>query len=113
MLQYVFNEDNEYLEPDEPITFVAEDQIWDKATLKQLKDEYNIVFMTSGNGVIPIMIVNKNGENPWFVLGSEDDGRIYFERRYGQLINCFSPYWIKPLIADLEEVLRILEEDML
>lgn len=104
MLQYVFNEE---LEKDEPMMFVAEDQHWDKTTLKQLKEEYDVVFMTSGNGVMPIMIINKDSDNPLFVIGSEDDGTIRFDRKYGSFSNCFSFYWAKALIADLEEALRI------
>ena len=104
MLEYVFNTD---LEDDEPMMFCAEDQCWDDATLKQLKEEYNIIFMTSGDAVKPVMIVNSNSKYPLIVIGSEDDGTLYFKRQYGQFINCFSAYWVKSLIADLEEALRI------
>ena len=104
MLQYVWNEE---LEDNEPMMFVAEDQCWDKATLKQLEKEHNIVFMTSGNGVMPIMILNKDSDNPLFVIGHEDDGTLYFDREYGNISNSFSYYWVKSLIADLEEALRI------
>ena len=34
----------------------AEDQRWDKETLKQLKEEYNIFFMSGGDGVSPVML---------------------------------------------------------
>ena len=104
MLQYIFNKD---LEDDEPMMFSAEDQCWDDDTLKQLKEEYNIVFMTKGDGVMPVMILNKDSQYPLFVLGSEDDGTIFFKREYGQFRNTFSPYWVKYLIADLEEALKI------
>ena len=108
MLKYVFNED---LEDDESMMFSAEDQCWDDATLKQLKEEYNIVFMTSGDAVKPVMIINGNSRYPLFVIGSEDDGTLYFKRQYGQFTNCFSAYWAKPLIADLEEALRMCNEN--
>jgi hypothetical protein len=104
MLQYVFNTD---LEDDEPMMFSAEDQCWDDDTLKQLREEYDIIFMTSGEGVMPVMILNKDGQYPLFVLGSEDDGTIFFDREYGHFRNTFSPYWVKYLIADLEEALRV------
>ena len=104
MLQYVWNED---LADDESMMFVAENQCWDKTTLKQLKEEYNIIFMTSGDAVKPIMIIDRNYSEPLIVIGSEDDGTIYFHRKYGQFENCFSSYWIKSLIADLEETLKI------
>ena len=104
MLKYIFNTD---LEADEPMRFSAEEQSWDSATLKQLREEYNIIFRTSGRGVIPIMILNKDSENPLLVLGNEDDGTISFDRKYGGFLNKFSSYWVKSLIADLEEALRI------
>lgn len=104
MLQYVFNTD---LEDNEPMTFCAEEQCWDDTTLKQLREEHDIIFMTSGDGVMPIMILNKDSQYPLFVLGSEDDGRIFFKREYGQFTNAFSPYWVKFLIADLEEALKV------
>lgn len=104
MLQYVWNEE---LADNESMMFVAEEQCWDKATLKQLKEEHNIVFKTSGDAVMPIMIINKDSENPLFVIGHEDDGTIQFEREYGNLSHCFSFYWVKSLIADLEEALKI------
>ena len=103
MLQYVFNED---LGPNEPMMFSAKDQTWDKATLKQLKEEYNIIFMTKGDAVMPVMIINKDSEYPLFVIGSEDDGTIQFEREYGHFTNTFSPYWVEPLIADLQAALE-------
>lgn len=103
MLAYVFDEN---LEDDEPMMFSAEDQCWDKKTLKQLRDEYNIIFMTSGDGVMPVMILNKDSKHPLFVLGSEDDGTIFFKRKYGQFQNCFSPYWVDSLIADLQEAVK-------
>lgn len=107
MLQYVFNED---LEDDDTMMFSAEDQCWDDDTLKQLKEEYNIVFMTNGDAVSPVMIINSNGKYPLFVIGSEDDGTLYFKRKNGQFTNCFSAYWAKSLIADLEEALRICKK---
>lgn len=109
MLQYVFNTD---LGDDDPVMFCAEDQCWDEATLEQLKNEYNVVFMTGGDAVIPVMIVDSRGKYPLFVIGSEDDGTIHFERKYGQFRCCFSAYWAKSLIADLEEALKICSESI-
>lgn len=104
MLQYVFNTDSK---DDEPMMLCAEEQCWDDDTLKQLRDEYNIIFMTGGDGVTPVMVLNKDSDNPILVLGSEDDGTIKFKRRYGNFVNAFSSYWAKFLIADIEEALRI------
>ena len=108
MLQYVFNTD---LEDDEPMMFSAYDQCWDDATLNQLKDEYNIMFETNGAAVIPVMIINKDSEYPLIVLGSEDDGTITFKRKYGQFEDMFSIGWVKPLIADLEEALKVCNKE--
>ena len=110
MLEYVNMKD---LEDNEPLRFVAEEQEWDKATLKQLRDEYNVIFMTKGNGVSPVMILNMGSEeNPHFLLaiGSEDDGCISFERAYGSFKHTFHTVWTKYLIADLEEALKICEK---
>ena len=102
----------ENLAPDEPLRFVAEEQCWDKATLKQLREEHNVIFMTKGNGVSPIMIINRgNEDSPHFLLaiGSEDDGCISFERSYGQFKHTFHTLWAKYLIADIEEALKVCE----
>ena len=104
MLQYVFNTD---LEDDEPMMFSAYEQCWDADTLKQLREEYNIIFKTSGAAVIPVMIIGKDEKHPLLVLGSEDDGTITFERKYGQFRNTFSLGWAEPLIADLKEAMRV------
>lgn len=106
MIEYAFTED---LEDDEPMVLTAEDQCWDDATLKQLRDEYDIVFMTSGDAVLPVMILNKN-KHPLLVIGSEDDGSIFFKRQCGQFTNSFSLYWVEPLVNDLREAIKICNE---
>lgn len=100
MINYVFNDTDEE-EYEETLMISAEDQAWDDDTLRQLKDEHNIVFMTSGDGVIPVKI-----EGHLVALGHEDDGTIYFHKRYGQYTMCFSKGWIPHLIADLQEALK-------
>lgn len=102
MIEYSFMDD---LEDDEPAMLSAEDQTWDEATLKQLREEYNIIFMTGGDAVMPIMIINKE-THPLLVIGHEDDGTICFDRQYGQYINKFSLYWVESLIADLKEAVN-------
>lgn len=100
MLRFVDNAD--LSDPEEDVRFCAEDQSWDEDTLKELRDKYNIIFKTSGDGVFPIMVTGSKN-NPIFVMGSEDDGTIVFRRSYGQFENAFSSYWVEPLIADLKE----------
>ena len=81
----------------------AEDQCWDKETLKQLKEEYNIYFMNGGDGVKPVMI-----KDDMVVIGWEDDGQIGFRKSknyYSGFLDEFNIYWIKFLIADLQAAL--------
>lgn len=81
--------------------YFADDQSWDEETLKQLKEEYNIYFMTSGDGVVPIKLI----DNKLIVLGSEDDGTISFQKwPDGHYVHVFSIYWIESLISDLRAV---------
>lgn len=103
MLQYVELPDDEY--SDDMWIFSAEDQCWDDETLRQLKEEYNVVFMTNGDGVTPVMISKEWG----IILGHEDDGTIQFKRKYGQPEMCFSKVWVEDLIADLQEACRLIE----
>ena len=80
----------------------AEDQTWDMATREQLKNEYGIYFMTAGSAVIPVMVQKTNGKYPLIILGIADDGKIWFNKHYNQYEMCFSAYWVKSLIADLQ-----------
>ena len=92
------------------VSFFAEDQICDKKALQELKDYHNIVFMTSGDGCKPIMIIPRKNNNPLIVIGGEDDGQIFFHTYFGQFENTMDCYWIDSLIADLQEVKRICVE---
>lgn len=85
----------------------AEDQRWDKQTLKQLRDEHDIVFMSSGGGVIPVKVV-KYGNHYGVALGSEDDGTVIFEKYFDNYKHMFSENWIDGLIADLQESKRYI-----
>lgn len=95
MIQYVFGQKSEYFEKyddpswdeeDDDFMLSAFEQTWDEATIKQLRDEYNIIFNC---GVHPILVLGKGSDHPLLVVGSEDDGTILFRRRYGQFENCF------------------------
>lgn len=98
MLSYI--EWDETSDPDEAFYLTAEDQTWDEATLKQLRDEYNIFFMSDGEGVVPVMILHPD-TIPMVVFGIEDDGMVAFAREYGHFKHCISAAWIPGLIADL------------
>lgn len=91
------------------LRITAEDQSWNKETLKQLREEHDIIFMSAGDGVTPIKIF-KYGEHYGVVLGSEDDGTMRFERYFGDFKHGFSDYWIDFLIADLQEAKRYIAE---
>lgn len=95
--------------PYRELIFVAEDQCWDEATLEELQTKYNIIFMTSGDGVRPIMIVEREREEPLIVIGGEDDGKIFFYKPYGQFANSLSVYWIPYLVSDLLKAKEIVD----
>lgn len=106
MLEYVFDEN---LKDNEPAIYSAYNQRWDKATLDELRDKYDVIFMTGGDGVVPVKIIAKESSNPSIALGTEDDGTIIFPRKYGDFANRISTAWIPFLIKDLEEVMRIID----
>lgn len=82
----------------------AENEVWDKATLKELKEKYNIIFLSKGNGVHPIKILYREEypDDPLIVIGYEVCGKICFDKYMGHYQNMFSSYWLKYLIADLK-----------
>lgn len=87
----------------------AEDQTWDEQTLQQLKDDYNIIFMTNGDGVSPVKIV-RMGNDYGVAIGSEDDGTIFFNKSFENYENSFHSLWIDSLIADLQAAKSYIEE---
>ena len=105
MIKYYFEPEDS----DDPLMISAEDQAWDDATLKQLWDDYRVLFMSNGDGVIPVMVTHYESNNPIIVLGIEDDGTIQFPRHYSQYDFCFSAYWIDGLCADLQEAKRRIQ----
>lgn len=118
MIQYVDDYINDDWEEGVPtpddwgegyLKITAEDQSWNKETLKQLREEYDVIFMSAGDGVIPIKIF-KYGEHYGVALGSEDDGTMRFEKYFGDFKHGFSDYWIDFLIADLQEAKRYIAE---
>ena len=107
MIGYVdYCKDNDF---EGKLVISAEDQCWDKKTLKQLRDEHDIIFMSAGDGIIPVKVI-KYGDNYGVALGSEDDGTMRFERYFGDFKDGFSDYWIDFLIADLQEAKRYIAE---
>lgn len=105
MIEYCSNEKE--LKNDEPFIISVEDQLYDEETLRQLRDEHNVIFMTGGNGVLPIMVLNER-KNPLLAIGHEDDGTIFFDRKYGQYSNTLSPHWVDYLVSDLREAVRFI-----
>lgn len=89
--------------PNQTFYIAAEEQTWDDATLKELRDKYNIFF--NSHGVRPVMLVpSSNKEGCCVVIGSEDDGVIKFRRdMFGNFMDAMSPHWIEDLIKDLTD----------
>lgn len=115
MIKYVFGKesefknhinDNNWNDEDDTYMLIAEEQRWDFATIKQLRDEYDIVF---DDGVHPVLVLNKGTDHPLLAVGYEDDGTLFFHRKYGQFINCFSPYYVEALCENLVEAKKLAE----
>lgn len=71
--------------------------------MKELRDEHNIIFMSSGAACKPILVIPREHEAPLVAIGVEDDGTVYFKRDdYGNYANSFDSGWIDSLIADLQ-----------
>lgn len=107
MLQYVSKSEH-----DDRWYFSAYDQCWNDATLKELWEEHSIIFMPDGiDAVHAVMIVKREGESPLIAIGVEDDGTLYFDRRYGFFKHAFNSYWIDSLVKTLLEAKSRIEED--
>jgi hypothetical protein len=96
----------------------AEEQHWDEATLNELKEKHNIIFMTSSNAVFAFKIIERNEtffghliDSPIIAVGSEDDGTLYFNKNKGVFKNRFDSSWIDSIIADLQKVKEIVDKN--
>lgn len=112
MISYVdYYEDNDL---EGRLIIKAEDQSWNKRTLKQLREEHDIIFKSAKDAVIPVKVLRAGEGRYGIALGSEDDGTIQFEQ-YGSgewksFKHEFSDYWIDALIADLQAAKRYIAE---
>lgn len=112
MISYVdYYEDNDL---EGRLIITAEDQSWNKRTLKQLREEHDIIFKSAKDAVIPVKVLRAGEGHYGIALGSEDDGTIQFEQ-YGSeewkfFKHEFSDYWIDALIADLQAAKRYIAE---
>lgn len=112
MISYVdYYEDNDL---EGRLIIKAEDQSWNKRTLKQLREEHDIIFKSAKDAVIPVKVLRADEGRYGIALGSEDDGTIQFEQ-YGSgewkfFKHEFSDYWIDALIADLQAAKRYIAE---
>lgn len=91
--------------------YSAEDQVWDDATLNELWEKYHIIY---NGGIKPVKIVFRENDNPLCVLGSEDDGTLYFKKYYktNDYMNSFDMSWLSNIISQLEDVRRKLQSHM-
>ena len=80
----------------------AYNQEWDNETLKELKDKHNIVFMSEGDSVTPILV-----ENGIINIGIEDDGTLFFMNDGISI----SANWIDSLIAELKEAKNLINKN--
>lgn len=95
--------------------FFAVDQCWDAETLKEIKEKYNIFFMSNGkDAATPLMVIPRPGMNPLIVVGWEDDGQIGFDKdQYGNWVKTFSAGWIDSFIADLQAAKEAIDSNTL
>lgn len=77
-------------------------QEWDKESLKELREKHNIVFMSEGDSVTPILV-----ENGIIHIGIEDDGTLFFMHD-GISIGA---NWIDSLIAELKEAKNLINKN--
>lgn len=89
--------------------FFATDQCWDRATLKEIREKYNIFFRP--DSATPLMVIPRPGINLLIVIGWEDDGTIGFNKRNGGWENCFDSYWLDGFLADLQATAAAIEAD--
>lgn len=80
----------------------AYNQEWDNETLKELKEKHNIVFMSEGDSVTPILV-----ENGIINIGIEDDGTLFFMNDGISI----SANWIDSLIAELKEAKNLINKN--
>lgn len=106
MLQYVSKGKN-----DDKWYFSAYDQRWDDATLKELWEKHNIIFMPDRKDAVhAVMIIEREGENPLIAIGVEDDGTLYFDRSNGTFKPAFDAYWIDSLVRTLLKAKSSIEK---
>lgn len=71
----------------------AENQTWDKETVKQLKNEYNIFY--DGIGCYGFEVISRKQSNPLIQIYSEDDGFLH------KTDIEFDIYWLESFIKNL------------
>lgn len=73
----------------------AENQTWDKETVKQLKNEYNILY--DGRGCYGFEVIPRERHNPLIRIYSEDDGFLH------KTDIEFDIYWLKSFMKNLSD----------
>ena len=109
MLEYVNLFDKDFAKKSEDTEFCesysAEEQVWDHATLIELRNKYNIYY--DGDGIFAIKIIPRKKLNPLFALGIEDDGIISFTLdRDGNYFHQVDLSWAKNLIYLLQQACK-------
>ena len=70
--------------------------------LKELQRDHGITFMSSGDGVTPVMV-----RGNMFAIGIEDDGNLFFNTHEDGSIDGIHIMWLPSLIADLQRAYAI------
>ena len=73
----------------------AENQSWDKETIKQLKNEYHIFY--DGTGCYGFEVIPREQSDPLIRIYSEDDGFLH------KTDIEFDIYWLKSFIKNLSD----------
>lgn len=76
----------------------AADQTWTTEDYARLRDKYNVYYTGDVN---PVIVIPRRMTTPLFLIGTEDDGAIYFN--FGDR-NKKDVMWIDGLIRTLEMV---------
>lgn len=100
MIDYTINFDKKYANED--IILHSEYEKWDKKTLKELREKYNIFFRSNSNKSCISVMLNDDT----FSIGIEHEGTIHFHLAGKTPMYTASIENIPALIEDLKEIFK-------
>ena len=105
MLEEVREGNNCY--SDAELEISTADQWWDKESLKELKEDHHIFFMSKSDAAFPVQVIFDETNKPQsFRFGVEDDGTVFFGENIGVHAHVL---WIDSLIKDLQAAKKFIE----